>query len=388
MAQELKEIHDKIKLIKDYLIKIGPSRRSTKIKSEKLSEAEVLYSKFNILYETINTQIASKEIKSADISQIEKLCNQIKSFYLKILDLCETIDQESNMEVFNLKTALSLIPVMTDDEKAIKQIISNVEYYNSMLDSNGSQALIKFVLKSRLSESAKLRLCANYASVTDLIKDMREHLLPKKSDTTIQQQLQRARQDASSIEEFGKQIEQLFVDLTITQANGDEKTFAILKPINEKNAIRRFTDGLRSSRISTIVAARNYSSLKDAIRGALDEELSLVPEGQLMNFQHSSRGKFENRNRGFLYNRGSYRGYQRDKSSYSATNSERGNSRGFRNNWRNNRGRSFADRNFRGQNNRQQLHVTQVDNNSEQETNSQGEAQLHDDVSHNLFFRA
>lgn len=388
MAQELKEIHDKIKLIKDYLIKIGPSRRSTKIKSEKLSEAEVLYGKFNILFETINTQIASEEIKTADIDHIEKLCSYIKSYYLKILDLCKSVDQKDNMEVFNLKTGLSLIPIMTDDEKGIKQIISNIEYYNSMLDSNGSQALINFVLKSRLSESAKLRLCASYSSVADLIKDMKEHLLPKKSDTTIQQQLQRARQDASSIEEFGKQIEQLFVDLTITQANGDENTFAVLKPINEKNAIRRFTDGLRSSRISTIVAARNYSSLKDAIRGALDEELSLVPEGQLMTFQHDSRGNFQNNNRGFSYYRGSYRGYSRDKSSFPATNSERGNSRGFRNNWRNNRGRSFANRNFRGHNNRQQLNVAQVDNNSEQERKSQDEAQSYEDDSQNLFFRA
>lgn len=163
------------------------------------------------------------------------------------------------MEKFELKTAVSLLPIMTDDENVIKQLISNIEMYESMIDDNSKKLLIQFVLKSKLSESAKLRMSSNYSSVTELITDMRNILLPKKSDTAIQSQLQCIRQDNKSIEEFGKQIEQLFVDLTISQANGNSSSYKILKPINERIAIKRFSDGLRNSRLSTIIAARNCS---------------------------------------------------------------------------------------------------------------------------------
>lgn len=61
-----------------------------------------------------------------------------------------------------------------------------------------------------------MRLSQNYDSVTDLIKDMKEFLLTKKSVTAVQQQLQRARQYQLIIEDFGKSIERLFVELTIS----------------------------------------------------------------------------------------------------------------------------------------------------------------------------
>ncbi|CAG9091914.1 unnamed protein product [Plutella xylostella] len=69
----------------------------------------------------------------------------------------------------------------------------------------------------------------------------------------------------------------MFVDLTISQADNNPNSYEILRPINEKLAIKRFADGLRNRRLGTIITARNYESLREAIRAAEDEELAQPP---------------------------------------------------------------------------------------------------------------
>ncbi|KAH9645447.1 hypothetical protein HF086_008793 [Spodoptera exigua] len=101
---------------------------------------------------------------------------------------------------------------------------------------------------------------------------MKNNLLTKQSATALQLELLQSRQGSQSIEEFGKKLEDLFVELTISQADGKEDAYKMFRPVNEKLAIQRFTEGLRNGRLSTILTARDYSELKDVIRAAKDEE--------------------------------------------------------------------------------------------------------------------
>lgn len=48
--------------------------------------------------------------------------------------------------------------------------------------------------------------------------------------------------------------------------------YKVLKPINVKNAIKKFADRLKSQKRSTIIASTNFASLKDSIRAAQDED--------------------------------------------------------------------------------------------------------------------
>lgn len=195
----------------------------------------------------------------------------------------------SNMDNFELKTALHLLPVISDDKTSVKQLIDNIQYYNSLLTKpECKKNLIKFILKSRLSQSAKLRLKDDYTSVEALIRDMQMELLPKKGAAAIQNKLQKTRQNEMPIVDYGKLITELFVDLTISQADGNTECYNILKSINEKQAIKQFSDGLRNRRIGTIISARNYSSLKDAIQAAQDEETSSSAAGEVMGMSNYS----------------------------------------------------------------------------------------------------
>lgn len=91
-------------------------------------------------------------------------------------------------------------------------------------------------------------------------------------------------------------LENLFSNLTISQADANSQNYAVLKPSNEKLAVRRFSDGLGDSRLSTIIAARNYEYLKDVIQAAKDEEISTGsgPHGEsIVQFSRRGRGKFQ-----------------------------------------------------------------------------------------------
>lgn len=47
------------------------------------------------------------------------------------------------------------------------------------------------------------------------------------------------RKQIRSIEDYGKEIERLFDELTISQADGDTNKFEILRPLNEKKQSNR-----------------------------------------------------------------------------------------------------------------------------------------------------
>lgn len=283
MAQELKDLYNNLLEIRRYLVKIGPSRRKGNVIIAKLEETDKLIRHYNECLNKIGYLKGS--VKEKEFLIIEQICLDFDKLYEEILNLCsedssqrpilsgKSILQDTNMAKFDLKTALNLLPVSKDDESSMLQLIDGIEYYKSELDQESQSKLVKFVLKSRLSRAAKLKLSTSYNDVDALLKDMKNQLLPKKSAAAIQRKLLNIRQNDLSIDEYGKQISEMFVDLTVSQANGNDSNYKILHPLNEKQAIKSFADGLRNRRLSTIIAARNLSSLQDAIQAAVDEEV-------------------------------------------------------------------------------------------------------------------
>ncbi|XP_063538184.1 uncharacterized protein LOC134747496 [Cydia strobilella] len=309
MIDVLKSVYLELKEIRRYLIKVGPSKRKGNLIAKKLSEANVLFSQYTSVSEHLSVEIQKGNILEEDANLIKTLSLNFIDLYKEISDLC-TVQQETmsenNMDTFNLKTALSLLPQMTDDEDSIKCLIDNLEYYASLLKSiDCKRNLMLFILKSRLSQAAKLKLKSSYDTVDELVTDMKQVLLPQKSATAIQNRLQQIKQNDMSIQDYGKEISELFVELTISQAEGKSESFKVLKPLNEKMAVKKFADGLRNRRLSTIIAARNFATLKDAIQSAKDEETSsATPAEESMrtykpyNYSHRSRQGHRNGPRG------------------------------------------------------------------------------------------
>lgn len=282
MAYELSDLLTRLKELRTYLIKIGPSRRTGHILEVKLREVDILCTQYNSFLAKLETIKGS--IKESEYLFIKETCKQFDCIHKEILLLCSVQpDQSQKMAKFDLKIAINLLPVSSDDEDSVKKLIDGIDYYSSELDEESQKRLVNFVLKNRLSQAAKLKLSSSYVSVNELLTDMKNQLLPRKSASAIQRKLFNSKQNDLSIDEFGKQISELFVDLTISQSEGKQDVFKILKPINEKQAIKSFADGLRNRRLSTVISARNYTLLKDAIQAAIDEETGTqASSGDLM----------------------------------------------------------------------------------------------------------
>lgn len=348
MAESLLGNYEKLIEIRRYLIKKGQGRYGSSVTLVKLQEAEKLFKDSEILFSTVS---GSKD--QSEIELVTETFSKISSLFTEILILCKTperkldtkaVEQKSDKMEFDLKTACGLIPVLDDKENTTKRLIDAVEMYADMLNSAGQLLLIKFVLKGRLSENAKLRVNTDYPTVKDMLQDLKKKLLTTKSFTAIQGQIQSLNQGFRSIDEYGSQLEKLLTELNISQADGDASKIDVLKPINEKMAVKKFADGLKDEKVSTIITARNYSSLKDAIQAAKDESKSSTSRQAEVMKMTPARGKYYN-NR--TYFRGQARGQFPRAQGHFANNSNRGRFQDNRNDYRNNapryqgRSRSF-----------------------------------------------
>lgn len=199
---------------------------------------------------------------------------------------------------FDLKTASSMLPSMDGTEDTTKQLIDAIELYDTLLNETGKPLLTNYVLKVKLSQSAKIRLNSSYPSNVELIRDMKNHLLTKKSVSALSLDLHNSKQKNRSIEEFGKSVEELMLNLTLAEAddNGNALLFA---NNNEKIAINTFANGLNDGNIRTIIKARNFSKLKDAIVTAKEEEISNIHNKHQV---FSARGFSQRFSRGFRNN--------------------------------------------------------------------------------------
>lgn len=159
MEQNLEIILSKLNDIQIKLRKLGPTRRVQYAGnvSEKNLQAEKLF----LAYKDVISSFKTKETTVELAEYVHDILRErIELTYKKILTYKISNFEENitvtNMEKFDIKTATSLIPVMDNSEQTIEKIIDGIEMYNEYLvDTTQKKLLITFVLKTRLSKSAK-----------------------------------------------------------------------------------------------------------------------------------------------------------------------------------------------------------------------------------------
>lgn len=375
-------VYEELNVFRRNLSKDNAERRlDLSIVRKKISKLEKIKSEFQVVSETFNKGSHEPEIILKAQKYVENIVNKINSIEQSLQDRVDNITSQNSQlsentmaEKFDLRTAASLIPIMTNKEDTVKNLLDSIELYDSLLDDPGKKLLTTYILKTRLTQSAKLRLKDNYATNQDLITDIKKHCLPQKSATTLAFKLTTAKQSGKSIQDFGSTLEQLFIDLTITQAQGVTANIPILKEANQKLAINSFANGLNNHDLQTIIKARNYDTLSDAIQGAIDEN---VRSDSQPIFHVRGRGFHRGFNRGHQNTRNNYRGRNQFTHSYNNhgrniwQNSQNSYSREIRNNTRGIRGQrhtrgNYNNQNFRGNRSNERNVMNVETNNTEQ----------------------
>lgn len=288
-ATPFRHLRDELIVFNRNLVKDNTARRlNPDANARKLQELARLREEFENLRAKFNEQRQEDKVKEEVKEYVQQIGTYFKNSEVILRDrLAETkasqggvVTRQSNLETihskmaekFCLKTAASLLPVMNGSEDVTRQLIDSIELYDTLLDESGKKLLVVYVLKTRLSQSAKIRLQKSYVNSESLIADIKKHFITIKSTASLSVQLNGARQGSRSVEDFGNAVEQLLVELSISQADGDEQALNVLRKANEKVAVNVFANGLQNGEVRTILKARNYNSLSDAIRGAKDEE--------------------------------------------------------------------------------------------------------------------
>ncbi|KAH9639839.1 hypothetical protein HF086_015690 [Spodoptera exigua] len=174
MALELNDIYEKLRKLKDNLFKLSLERRTPERLKEKLNEATIIINNdYSVLLVSIRKQIDNKTISGESLSLVKSHCDKIVELNAQIQEFCsklylpvtrssgeqfgETSNLESKME-FNLKIALSLLPVMNNEELTTRQLIDGIEYYSSTLKTEQCKlSLINFVLKKSSLSTSKIK---------------------------------------------------------------------------------------------------------------------------------------------------------------------------------------------------------------------------------------
>lgn len=288
----LLELFSELKEIRDSIVKLSKEKRCGNQGQNKFLKAHEVKKKFDSLFR----KIIVIEVDAVDLKFAKSLSEQFSKLFDEIESLISLESkQNSKMAEFDLKTALSLFPVICQNENQMYHLIEGLEFYGNMLKKEDHETMISFVMKMRLSEEARYKLNQKYSTVSELVNDIRKYLISPKSDTSISAKLNNCRQGNRSIESFGNELEKLATQLTLAQAKGDESAYRLLKPINEKTAIKRFAEGLNTVRTGTIVAARNVETLRQAIVLAIEHEGSTIePEdnNQVNYFGNNRKEKY------------------------------------------------------------------------------------------------
>lgn len=313
-----------------------------------------LKDKFSALQEEVQPQaIEDPVLKQSFLDFIKDINSYLNKTQEILSDRQKSLDRDTQKgnsdckiqvtmsEKFDLRTAASLLPSTDGNEEATKQLIDAIELYSELIDENGKSLLIKYVLKTKLTQNAKLRLDSAYNSVDNLLRDMKKCLLSQKSPAILSNQLHCVKQDGKTIDEYAKKVETLLFDLTTAQAENDATALGVLRKINEKIAINAFTNGLRNNELKTIVKARDYKCLKDAVTGAKEEELNVGPYTGNKVFHIKGTRNF-NKTHFSQKPRGSFHFSQNPRG---RPNGNIGQHRGYNNNNNNNHGRNYVNGN-------------------------------------------
>lgn len=332
-----------------------------KIRNEFYQEYRVVLEKDESLAVTLKKNFEAIYKEVSDI--LEK---KSEPYLQEINDSDEDILVQEEMASFDITAAIKVIPEFKGESKELSNFLNIIEFLHDTLKDEAEKAkLIKFVLKTRLSEKVKNKLVTQ--SVPTNLKALQDTLQyvfkPNKTPLAIQTELGTVSQGNKNITDYSQKVETLMAQLNMLQISEQGEAHRdIISKLNEQLALNAFKNGLNEPLKATIYAARP-KTLQEAVQIASEIERppnqanlfhynrasgsnnfrrNFNPNFRQNNFRRSNFSRFQN-------NQGMHVQSQR---SQAVRQSSSGNSNNGRNRLMNSNFRNNNNNNFRNNNNR------------------------------------
>lgn len=240
-----------------------------------------------------------------------------------VVDVSDSIDKKiENCKVeskniktimpFDSKVALKIIPSMKDKDDLHRFCRCVDIVWKPLVEKNDKKFCLDIII-SKLEKSAyDVVRYRDFENWPDLKKALENKFVKRRSQGIVSTELISLVQ-TNDVSSFSDKIEALLGELNeICIFNQGVDNVDVIMELNERTALSSFVNGLNEP-LSTIVKARNFESLSDAIQQAIEEEISQKSKINKQNFKlkcsfcnksnHKSQNCFKNPSNGQNQNR-------------------------------------------------------------------------------------
>lgn len=224
-------------------------------------------------------EVELEEIKNENLLLSEQL-NNTKSLLNRDNTDLESLSinsSDTEAEEMDLKDIVQAIPMFSGDKKMLDGFINTCEIYTTLVNIEQKPNLIQ-VIKAKITGDAlaKIQPIDGLNTWENIKKKLKEKILTTVSVEYAQEDLNNVSQKTQeSIEEYGNRIKTKLrvLNEAIRKMTNEQAELRALRKLNEKQAISKFEQNLRSNNIKVLVSAAAKQTLDECIAFAMEKEL-------------------------------------------------------------------------------------------------------------------
>lgn len=183
-----------------------------------------------------------------------------------------------NMDILNVNLALKIVPEFSGDSSCnLDRFLSCCKIVVEPLNNEEEIKFLRLLHAKLTGKAHEILLYNNFETFEDLKKELNSQFGQSKSVESLTFELVSIKQDRTEdIRSYANRVEKILsmLDSACIKREGNDSAKAI-RNLNGGTALRSFEEGLREP-IKLIIKACRYKTLKEAISGALEEEIIAV----------------------------------------------------------------------------------------------------------------
>lgn len=231
-------------------------------------------------------------------------------------------EKAANMSI-ELKDIISAIPVFSGEKKELETFINTCDLYVELIDQKDLPNLLKIIKTKITSEAlAKISPVSTLNSWQEIKKKLKEKIQRRVTIEFAKEDLDNVSQKREeTIEQYGGRIRSKLriLNEAIKDMTSDENEIAILRKLNERQAVSKFEQNIRENTLKILVSAAAKGSLDESIAFAIQKELTLKikpnPFKKCANCGMTNH-ETENCRKSKDFKNGDRKNYDKDKNSY------------------------------------------------------------------------
>jgi hypothetical protein len=303
-----------------------------------------------IVVEEEEVKINQPTMSEQRIANLEATINQQQAL-LQQLQLMIQQQQQPNRNVFDNKTAISIVPIYNGDPENLDVFSEAIKYLDSITDTTNKTSMIRFI-KTRMVKKAKT-VAASKETIAEIITALEENCKSKETTVSLEAKIMSLKQGNKTATKYTEELESLttkLLDLYIKSGTSVTQSETIVNSL----AIKSLMSGCKNAGVKMLLKTSKPKTQFEATTLVIQEEADESPTQMASILKMTIGSNNQGKNGNYRGNRGK-NGYNNKNWNNRNGNNNNDNNYGGQNNWNNNNngnGRNNYNNYRGGRNNR------------------------------------